>query len=81
MKKYWFLFIACVVYSAVVNAQDVQPQMQTLTNTMCDMFDATTKSGRKIQVYFDVQLVLALENHMFSSDKKPFHFTYKKLEP
>ena len=28
MKKYWFLFIACVVYSAVVNAQDVQKDMR-----------------------------------------------------
>lgn len=67
-------------YALMNFLMDVQPEMQTLTNTMCDMFDATTKSGRKIQVYFDVQLVLALENHMFSSDKKPFHFIYKKLE-
>ena len=67
-------------YALMNFLMEVQPDRQTLTSTMCDMFDATTKSGRKIQVYFDVQLVLALENHMFSSDKKPFRFTYKKLE-
>ena len=77
----WHVVTVADEYALMNFLMNVQPQMQTLTNTMCDMFDATTKSGRKIQVYFDVQLVLALENHMFSSDKKPFHFTYKKLEP
>ena len=58
----------------------VQPDMQTLTSSMCDMFDATTQSGRKIKLYFDVQLILALENRMFSNDKnEPFHFTYEEL--
>lgn len=77
----WHVVTVADEYALMNFLMKVQPQMQTLTNTMCDMFDATTKSGRKIQVYFDVQLVLALENYMFSSDKKPFHFTYKKLEP
>ena len=77
----WHVVTVADEYALMNFLMNVQPQMQTLTNTMCDMFDATTKSGRKIQVYFDIQLVLALENHMFSSDKKPFHFTYKKLEP
>lgn len=77
----WHVVTVADEYALMNLLMDVQPEKQTLTNTMCDMFDATTKSGRKIQVYFDVQLVLALEKHMFSSDKKPFHFTYKKLEP
>ena len=55
----------------------VQPDMQTLTSSMCDMFDATTQSGRKIKLYFDVQLILALEHRMFSNDKKPFRFVYQ----
>lgn len=76
----WHVVTVADEYALMNLLMDVQPEKQTLTNTMCDMFDATTKSGRKIQVYFDVQLVLALENHMFSSDKKPFHFIYKKLE-
>ena len=77
----WHVVTVADEYALMNFLMRVQPQMQTLTNTMCDMFDAVTESGRKIQVYFDVQLVLALENRMFSSDKKPFHFTYKKLEP
>ena len=77
----WHVVTVADEYALMNLLMDVQPEKQTLTNTMCDMFDATTKSGRKIQVYFDVQLVLALENHMFSSDKKPFHFSYRKLEP
>lgn len=68
-------------YALMNFLMEVEPQRQILTSTMCDMFDVVTKSGRKIQVYFDVQLILALENRMFSSSKKPFHFTYKKLEP
>lgn len=67
-------------YALMNFLMNVQPEMQTLTSTMCDMFDITTKSGRKIHIYFDVQLILALENHMFSSDKKPFKFKYQKLE-
>ena len=55
----------------------VQPDMQTLTSSMCDVFDATTQSGRKIKLYFDVQLILALEHRMFSNDKKPFRFVYQ----
>lgn len=77
----WHVVTVADEYTLMNFLMNVQPQMQTLTDTMCDMFDAVTESGRKIQVYFDVQLVLALENRMFSSDKKPFHFTYKKLEP
>ena len=68
-------------YTLMNLQMEVQPEMQTLTSTMCDMFDVTTKSGRKTRIYFDVQLILALENYMFSSDKKPFKFKYRKLEP
>lgn len=57
---------------------EVKPNGQTLTSTMCDRFEATTQSGRNIQIYFDVQLVLALENRMFSDKKEPFHFIYRK---
>ena len=44
--------------------------------------DFITKSGRKIQIYFDVQLVLALEREMFSftTRPKPFQFTYQKQD-
>ena len=65
--------------SSVMNyVMKVEMENQKLTSTMCDMFDVTTKNGKKTQVYFDVQLILALENQMFSTDKKPFTFKYKK---
>lgn len=76
----WHVVSVADEYTLMNFMMHVQPGMQVLTNTMCDMFNATTKSGRKIQIYFDVQLVLALQQYMFSSDKKPFHFTYKKFE-
>ena len=77
------LHVVCVddEYTIMYYVMQVQPEGQTLTSSLCDKIDIVTKNGTRLPVYFDVQLVLALENHMFSSDKNPFHFTYKKLEP
>jgi hypothetical protein len=44
---------------------------------LCDKMDIVTKKGTKMSVYFDVQLVLALEEQMFSTSNKPFRFKYK----
>ena len=49
-----------------------------VNDDMCDKMDIITKKGIKMSVYFDVQLVLALENRMFSTSKKPFRFKYKR---
>ena len=77
------LHVVCVddEYTIMYYVMQVDPEGQTLTSSLCDKIDIDTKNGTKLPVYFDVQLILALENRMFSSDKKPFHFTYKKLEP
>ena len=77
------LHVVCVddEYTIMYYVMQVNPEGQTLTSSLCDKIDIVTKNGTKLPVYFDVQLILALENRMFSSDKKPFHFTYKKLEP
>ncbi len=76
------LHVVCVddEYTIMYYVMQVNPEGQTLTSSLCDKIDIVTKNGTKLPVYFDVQLVLALNNRMFSSDKKPFHFTYKKLE-
>ena len=63
-------------YTLMWYMMEVNPERQILTSTMCDLINATTKSGRKIDIYFDVQLVLALERRMFSDSDEPFHFTY-----
>ena len=77
------LHVVCVddEYTIMWYVMQVDPEGQTLTSSLCDKIDIVTKNGTRLPVYFDVQLVLAIENRMFSSDKKPFHFTYKKLEP
>ncbi len=77
------LHVVCVddEYTIMYYVMQVDPEGQTLTSSLCDKIDIVTKNGTRLPVYFDVQLVLALKNRMFSSDKKPFHFTYKKLEP
>lgn len=74
------LHVVCIddEYTIMNYVMKVEMENQKLTSTMCDMFDVTTKNGKKTQVYFDVQLILALENQMFSTDKKPFTFKYKK---
>jgi hypothetical protein len=56
----------------------VELEQQTLTYSLCDKMDIVTKKGTKMSVYFDVQLVLALEEQMFSTSNKPFRFKYKK---
>ena len=65
-------------YTVINYVLQVQIERQMLTSSMCDMFDVITKSGRKKQIYFDVQLVLALEHEMFSATTKPFKFKYHK---
>lgn len=65
-------------YTVINYVLQVQIEQQMLTASMCDMFDVITKSGRKKQIYFDVQLVLALEHEMFSATTKPFKFKYHK---
>ena len=77
------LHVVCVddEYTIMYYVMQVRPEGQTLTSSLCDKIDIVTKNGTKLPVYFDVQLVLALNNRMFSSDKKPFHFTYTKREP
>lgn len=77
------LHVVCVddEYTIMYYVMQVSPEGQTLTSSLCDKIDIVTKNGTRLPVYFDVQLILALENRMFSSDKKPFHFTYTKREP
>lgn len=65
-------------YALMNYVMDLQVGMQTLLTSGHDMFDVITKNGRKTYVYFDIQLVLALERQMFSKDKSSFHFTYNK---
>lgn len=74
------LHVVCVddEYTIMYYVMQVNPEGQTLTSSLCDKIDIVTKNGTRLPVYFDVQLVLALNNRMFSSDKKPFHFTYTK---
>lgn len=50
---------------------------QYLTASRCDMFDITV-DGRKGNLYFDIQALLAWENQVFSkkSSSEPFTFTY-----
>lgn len=76
------LHVVCIddEYTIMNYVMKVEMENQKLTSTMCDMFDVTTKNGKKTQVYFDVQLILALENQMFSTDKKPFTFKYMKAK-
>ncbi len=59
----------------------VELEKQTLTSSMCDKMDIVTKKGVKMPVFFDVQLVLALENQMFSKSKKSFNFKYQENRP
>ena len=77
------LHVVCVddEYTIMWYVMQVDPEGQTLTSSLCDKIDIVTQNGTRLPVYFDVQLVLALNNRMFSSDKKPFHFTYRKREP
>jgi len=74
------LHVVCVddEYTIMNYVMQVKLEQQTLTSSMCDKMDIVTKNGTKMSVYFDVQLVLALENRMFSTSKKPFRFKYKR---
>ena len=74
------LHVVCVndEYTIMNYVMQVELEQQTLTSSMCDKMDIVTKNGTKMPVYFDVQLVLALENRMFSTSKKPFRFKYKR---
>lgn len=55
----------------LMSVMQITPGNQYLTSTLCDMFDYTTPSGRKMQMYFDIQMVLYWEQHAFST-RKPF---------
>ena len=74
------LHVVCVddEYTIMNYVMQVEFEQQTLTPSMCDKMDIITKKGTKMSVYFDVQLVLALTNRMFSTSKKPFRFKYEK---
>lgn len=74
------LHVVCVndEYTIMNYVMQVEFEQQTLTPSMCDKMDIITKKGIKMSVYFDVQLVLAIENRMFSTSKKPFRFKYKR---
>ncbi|MCQ2345900.1 MAG: DUF4919 domain-containing protein [Paludibacteraceae bacterium] len=61
----------------LMNVLQITPSNQYLTSTLCDMFDYTTASGRKGQMYFDIQMVLYLEQRAFSTrkpSKDEFHY-------
>ena len=72
----WHVVSVADEYTLLWYVLQVQIESQVLTSSECDMFNIITKSGRHNQIYFDVQLVLALEHRMFSDSKEPFHFTY-----
>lgn len=72
----WHVVSVADEYTLLWYVLQVQIESQVLTSSECDMFNIITKSGRHNQIYFDVQLVLALEHRMFSDSKDPFHFTY-----
>lgn len=74
----WHVVDVADEYTLMWYVLDVQPEGQVLTSTKCDRIDVSTKTGAKLQLYFDVQLVLALERRAFSKDKGPFHFTYEE---
>lgn len=77
------LHVVCVndEYTIMNYVMQVELEKQTLTSSMCDQMDVVTKKGVKMPVFFDVQLVLALENQMFSKSKKPFKFKYQEHRP
>lgn len=74
------LHVVCVndEYTIMNYVMQVELETQTLTTSMCDKMDIVTKKGTKMSVFFDVQLVLALEDRMISKNKKPFKFKYMK---
>lgn len=72
----WHVVSVADEYTLLWYVLQVQIESQVLTSSECDMFNIITKSGRHNQIYFDVQLVLALEHRMFSDSKEPFHFAY-----
>ena len=73
------LHVVCVndEYTIMNYVMQVELEQQTLTYSLCDKMDIVTKKGTKMSVYFDVQLILALEEQMFSTSNKPFRFKYK----
>lgn len=48
---------------------------QYLTSAHCDKFDVSV-NGQPANLYFDVQALVAWENHVFSPSDKPFVFAY-----
>lgn len=72
----WHVVDVADEYTLMWYVFDVQPEGQVLTSTQCDMINVSTIGGDQFQIYFDVQLVLALQHHAFFEADKPFHFTY-----
>ena len=75
------LHVVCVndEYTIMYYVMQVEIEQQTLTPSMCDKIDIITEKGTRLSVYFDVQLVLALEeNRINSSNTEPFKFIYQK---
>ena len=64
----WHVVDVADEYTLMWYVLDVQPEGQVLTSTKCDRIDVSTKTGAKLQLYFDVQLVLALERRAVSKD-------------
>ena len=65
-------------YAIIYQALGMSLEQQTLLTSECDLMEVVKKDGTKIKLYFDVQLVLALESQRFSDSNKPLHFTYHK---
>ena len=80
LKETTALHVVCIndEYTIMNYVMQVNLEQQSLLSSMCDKMDIVTKNGTKMSVYFDVQLVLALESRMFSTSPEPFKFKYKK---
>lgn len=63
-------------YSLLTYVWHATLEEQTLTYSLCDKMDCITKNGQKKSIYFDVQLVCAMEQYNLSDRKEPFHFWY-----
>ena len=76
------LHVVCVndEYTIMYYVMKVEFKQQALTSSMCDKMDIITRDGYELSIYFDVQLVLSLENRKFSPSRKPFKFKYQNLQ-
>lgn len=72
----WHVVTVADEYTLMWYVFEVKVISQLLTSTKCDMITVATESGIQLDLYFDVQLVLAMENLALRKDESPFYFIY-----